>query len=111
MLNQFLPGITPQPELSDQQIEMFVLMEAICQSDAGISFLQKLCRVCGWSRSTQSNEQSAQRDIWIHFRTFMPADKLPLIENEDIRERQRGLKELQREMEIAQRAREAKEST
>lgn len=82
------------PEISQQQIEKAILMEAVASTDAGISFLRWLCEISGWSRSTNSVEESARRDIWISIRRFVPIEKLTQIEYEDLKRSQQLTREL-----------------
>ncbi|SRR5579875_2962619 len=80
--------------LSEQQIERTILMEAVAQSDAGLAFLQWLCQLCGWSRSTASDIESARRDIWIAVRRYIPVEALVRIEYEDLKREQQLTREL-----------------
>lgn len=84
------------PQLNNEQIEKAVLMEALANSDMGLYFLQWLCKLTGWERSTMSNEDSAKRDIWINIRKHIPVEKLALIEHEGVRVEQQLIRDLLR---------------
>lgn len=73
-------------EISSDELDKAILMEALVSTGMGVSFLQWLCRRCHWNRSVVSNEQSAQRDIWLAFRQYIPIEKLGLIEYEELKE-------------------------
>lgn len=84
--------IQPRDEITPYKIQKGVLMEALVNTDMGINFLQWLCNMCSWDQPIYSNEQAAQRDIWLALRRYIPAIKLPLIENQNIIRQQENLR-------------------
>ncbi|MDE1971102.1 MAG: hypothetical protein KGI50_06045 [Patescibacteria group bacterium] len=82
------------PSIGDDEIEKALIIEAIAKSEVGISFLRLLCKWTGWSRSTCTNEESARRDLWIVIRKYVPVETLPQIEYEDLKQQQKQIREL-----------------
>ena len=79
-------------EISSDELDKAILMGAITATGMGIVFLQWLCKKCHWNRSIISNEQSAQRDIWLEFRRHITPEKLALIEYQELKDDQERLK-------------------
>lgn len=78
--------------LDEQYIERLHLMAAMTDSEAGISFLQWLCRLSGFNKPIMSLEDASRRDIWLTIRPFVPVEKLGEIEHHDLREQQQMLR-------------------
>lgn len=84
--------MAPQ-QLDENFLERMHMMSAITSSDAGISFLQLLCRLTGFNKPVMSLEDASRRDVWLSIRPFIEVGKLSLIEHHDLREQQLQMRE------------------
>lgn len=88
-----------QPSSLDEDfLNKTALMASMVQNQAGISFLQWLCRLSGFNKSIMSLEDASRRDLWLTLRQFIPVEKLSEIEHHDLKQQQATLHKM---MEIA----------
>ncbi|MBX9688193.1 MAG: hypothetical protein K2X27_15905 [Candidatus Obscuribacterales bacterium] len=83
-----------QDQLDQKYIEKLNLVAAVASTDAGISLLQWLVRLTGFSKPIMSLEDASRRDVWLTIRPFVPVEKLSLIEHAEIRQQQEATKEI-----------------
>ena len=90
------------PDVSQSSIEKYTMMEALCRTDVGISFLQYLCRISGHNNPIMTLEDASRRDIWLTVRRYIPVEKLSLIEHEQLHAEQQRTLELIRNLALRQ---------
>jgi len=88
------------PEIDDAYVEKYNMMQEVCRHDAGISLLQYLHRICGAGNPCMDMEQAARRDIWLTLQQFIPVEKLPLIEYQQLRQRHQQVREMLEAMQV-----------
>lgn len=79
----------PQPEDAIMRdIEKRILMQGVTQTDAGMSFLRWLCRICSWNKPIMDMGHAYQRDVWLTIRRHVDPEKLAKIEFEELKAEQ-----------------------
>ena len=87
-----------QAQLDEKWLEKIHVMEAVVGTEAGVSFLQWLCRLTGFNKSIMSLEDASRRDIWLTVRQFIDVKKLSEIEHVDLRQQQEMAREMLEEL-------------
>jgi hypothetical protein len=86
--------VDQQSDQANQYVERINMLGVVAGTEAGIGFLQWLCRITGFNRPIMSLEDASRRDIWLTLRQYIPVEKLSEIEHFDLRKEQK----MQREM-------------